>query len=113
MSATLRIFQVDGKRFRHVMNTDRDRVELHDEDDRTLLSYRNGTTVFRQEERLGSLSIDFGDGAPHWIYHALGEESSMTLGPDIDSAKIAISRHFIRTMGLASTDNRKQAARQS
>ena len=41
MSATIKVFYVGDRCFRHVMSSYHDQVELRDEDDETLLTYQH------------------------------------------------------------------------
>ena len=67
MPATIKVFAVGGKCFRHVMNADHDSVELRDEDDRTLLTFSGDAKVFDESGRVGCLNIDFVAGHPCWL----------------------------------------------
>ena len=96
MSAVIKIFHVSGQCFRHVMNPYFDRIELRDESDRTLLSYCDGTKVFADAERLGSFSLCYVDGRPRWFFCETGVDAGLDLGPDLPSAKVELSRRFIR-----------------
>lgn len=96
MSATIKVFAVGDKCFRHVMSADHDSVELRDEDDRTLLTYSGDAKVFDQSGRLGSLEIEFLDGRPRWLFCEKPTESCIGLGPDLPTAKVEISKRYIR-----------------
>lgn len=98
MSAIVKIFKVENKSYRHVMSSYHDRVDLLDEDNRMLLSYRDNEKVFDQNGRLGSLSIDFVDGMPHWAYYATDGKMIPNLGPDILTAAVELSKRYIRQL---------------
>jgi len=96
MSATIKVFYVGDKCFRHVMSSYHDHVELRDEDDETLLIYRDHTKVFDQNGRLGSFNIEHVDGQLHWVYYEMQMEAGVILGPDLTSAEVEVSRRYIR-----------------
>ena len=100
MSATIKVFQVGAKCFKHVMNTDHDRVELRDENDKTLLTYSEDTKVFDLNGPLGNFNIDYIDGKPRWIFYAMADKSCIELGPDLHTAKVEVSKHYIRQLAI-------------
>ena len=97
MSATIKVFYVGDKCFRHVMSSYHDQVELRDEDDETLLTYSDNAKVFDQNGRLGNLSIEYIEGSPHWVYWGIRMDLDMriVLSPDVASAEVEISRRYI------------------
>ena len=99
MSATIKVFNIGGKCFRHVMSSDHDRVELRDEDDKTLLTYSEDSKVFDQSGRLGNFNIDFLDGRPCWVYCEMPLDTCIVLSPDLPTAKVEVSKRYIRQLG--------------
>jgi len=95
MSATIKIFHVGDKCFRHVMSSYHDHVELRDEDDETLLTYSDNTKVFDQNGRLGNFNIEHVEGQLRWVYYDLQLDTRIVLGPDLPSAAVEISRRYI------------------
>lgn len=95
MSATIKVFHVGDKCFRHVMSSYHDHVELRDENDETLLTYSDNSKVFDQHGRLGSLSIEYVDGYPRWVYCETRTNIYIILSPDRDSAEVEVSRRYI------------------
>ena len=100
MSATIKVFAVGDKCFRHVMSADHDSVELRDEDDRTLLTFSGDAKVFNESGRLGCLNIDVLDGHPCWLYCEKPTETCIGLGPDLPTAKVEISKRYIRGLSV-------------
>jgi len=100
MSATIKVFQVGDKCFKHVMSSDHERVELRDEDDRTLLTYSEDDKVYDQRGRLGDFHIDFSDGRPRWLFSPMPSDTCLMLSPDLPSAKLEVSRRYIAQLGL-------------
>ena len=99
MSATIKVFNIGGKCFKHVMSSDHDRVELRDEDDRTLLTYSEDFKVFDQSGRLGNFSIDYFDGQPRWVYCEMHLDTCIVLTPDLPTAEVEVSKRYIRQLG--------------
>ena len=95
MSATIKVFYVEDKQFRHVMSSYHDHVELRNENDEILLTYLDNSKVFDRHGRLGSLSIDYVDGNPHWVYSETQKDVYVILSPDRDSAEVEVSRRYI------------------
>jgi len=98
MSATIKVFYVGDKCFRHVMSSYHDQVELRDEDDETLLTYSDNTKVFDQNGRRGSFNIEHLEGQLHWVYYEMQVDTRIVLGPDLPSAELEISRRYIRSL---------------
>ena len=96
MSATIKVFYVGDKCFRHVMSSYHDRVELRDEDDETLLTYSDNTKVFDQHGRRGSFQIEHVDGQLRWVYYESQRETRIVLAPDLPSAEVEVSRRYIQ-----------------
>ena len=99
MSATIKVFYVGNKCFRHILSNYHDLVELRDEDDKTLLTYREDTKVFDQSGRLGCFDLDFLDGRLLWIFYELPAENRVALGPDLPTARVEVSKRYIRQTG--------------
>jgi hypothetical protein len=100
MSATIRTFQVDGKCYKHVMNTAIDAVELHDENDAILLVFGADAKVRTPAGRMGDFHIEPIDGALRWIYYDLHHQTCLVLGPDLRTAEVEISRRYLRADNL-------------
>jgi len=98
MSATIKVFYVGDKCFKHVMSSYHDSVELRDEEDKTLLTYNDNAKVFDQRGRLGNFNIDYLNGHPCWVYCEALLEACIALGPDLPSAEVEISKRYIRQM---------------
>lgn len=98
MSATIKVFHVGDKCFRHVMSSYHDQVELRNEDDETLLTYSDNSKVFDQHGRRGSMSIDYIDGAPRWVYCETQNDVYLILSADHISAEVEISRRYIMSL---------------
>ncbi len=64
MTATIKVFRVGAKSFRHVMNTRDDSVELHDENGVILLVYGPDAKVNNQD---GETHYEYGVGASYAI----------------------------------------------
>jgi hypothetical protein len=98
MSATIKVFYVGTKCFKHVMSSYHDCVELRDEEDKILLTYSDGAKVFDQRGRLGNFNIDFFNGRPCWIYCEAPLEACIALGPDLPTAEVEVSKRYIRQL---------------
>jgi len=98
MSATIKVFYVGDKCFKHVMSSYHDSVELRDEEDKILLTYCDDTKVFDRRGRLGNFNIDYLNGQPCWFYCEAPMEACIALGPDLPSAEVEISKRYIRQM---------------
>lgn len=101
MSATIKVFHVGEKCFTHVMNTDRDSVELRDEDDDILLTYGADAKVISQQGRIGDFCIEYLDGQPRWVYYEMPMQTRTVFGPDLRTAEVEISRRYIERSGAA------------
>lgn len=99
MSATIKVFYVGDKCFRHVMSSYHDRVELRDEDDETLLTFSDNTKVFDQHGRRGSFQIERVDWQLRWVYYGMPADSRVVLGADLPSAEVEVSRRYISELG--------------
>ena len=95
MSATIRAFQVDGKCYKHVMNTASDAVELHDENDKILLIFGADAKVSNASERMGNLHIESIDGSLRWVYYDIPRQTCLILSPDRHTAEVEISRRYL------------------
>jgi len=71
MLATIKIFKFGLKCYKHVMNTDRDSVELRDESDGILLNYDADAQVTNRDGRMGNFYIEYVDAQPCWVYYEL------------------------------------------
>lgn len=103
MSATIKVFYVGDKCFRHVMSSYHDLVELRDEDDETLLTYSDNTKVFDHNGRLGSFTIEHVDDQLRWVYYDMQKGTRIVLGADLPSSEVEVSRRYIQGLqpGLA------------
>jgi len=97
MSATIKVFHIGDKCFRHVMSS-YDLVELRNENDETLLTYSDNSRVFDRNGRRGSMSIDYIDGTPRWVYCETQNDVCVVLGADHVSAEVEISRRYIMSL---------------
>lgn len=104
MSATIKVFRVGDKCFKHVMSSELDSVELRDEDDHTLLTYSGDAKVYDKNGRLGHLSIEYLDGQPRWIFCESLLETCLALTPDFPSAAVEVSKRYLRKLGLVQTE---------
>ena len=95
MSATIKVFQVGTKTYKHVMNAYHDSVELHDERDAILLVFGADAKVRDQAGRLGLFHTEYIDGRPHWVYYDMPQQTRMVLSPDLHTAEVEVSRHYL------------------
>ena len=98
MSATIKIFHVGNKSFRHVMSSELDLVELRDEDDKTILTYCADSKVFDQHGRLGKFCLEYVDGQPRWVFCETPIDACVVLGPDLPSAAVEFSKRYLRQL---------------
>ncbi len=105
MSATIKVFYVGDKCFRHVMSSYHDHVELRDEDDETLLTYSDNTKVSNQNGRLGSFNIEQVEGQLRWVYYDMQVDTRIVLGADLPSAEVEVSRRYISKMRTTANDD--------
>ena len=99
MSATIKVFYVGEKCFKHVMSSNHDLIELRDEDDKTILTYSEDSKVFDQSGPRGSFIIDYFEGRPRWIFCEMPAENCIALGPDLPTAKVEVSKRYIKQLG--------------
>ena len=99
MSATRRVFQVDGKSYKHVMNTACDAVELHDENNVVLLVFGADAKVRNDADQMGVFHPESIDGRLHWVYYDIPRQTSLVLSPDRRSAEVEISRRYLDSGG--------------
>lgn len=95
MSATIKVFQVGEKSYRHVMNEYHDSVELQGEGNEVLLVYGADAKVRNSEGRMGDFYIEFLDGQPRWVFYDLPHQLRMVLSPDLHAAEVEVSRQYI------------------
>jgi hypothetical protein len=95
MTATIKIFQVGEKSFRHVMNTRHDSVELRDENDEILLNYGADARVTNQDGRKGHFYVEYLDGQPRWVYYEIPLETRIVYGPDLPMAEVEVSKRYL------------------
>jgi hypothetical protein len=95
MSATIKVFHVGTKCYKHVMNAYHDSVELHDEGDAILLVFEANAKVRNQEGRMGSFHIEYPDGQPRWVYYDTPHQTRTVLSPDLHSAEVEVSKRYI------------------
>ena len=95
MSATIKVFQVDGKCYKHVMNTAIDAVELHDENDVILLVFGADAKVRNHAGRMGDFHVEYIDGEMHWIYYDIPQQTCLILNADRHTAEVEISRRYL------------------
>ena len=95
MSATIKVFQVDNKSYKHVMNASRDSVELQDETNAVLLVFGADAKVRNHLGRLGDFFFEILDGQPRWVYYELPHQAPRVLSPDRHVAEVEVSRHYL------------------
>jgi len=95
MTATIKIFQVGEKCFKHVMNTKHDSVELRDEYDEILLNYGADARVTNQAGHIGNFYFEYLDGQTHWVYYEMPLQTRTVFGPDLPTAEVEVSKRFI------------------
>ncbi len=95
MTATIKVFRVGAKSFRHVMNTRDDSVELHDENGVILLVYGPDAKVNNQDGHMGFFHPEYVDGQLRWVYYERALQTRIVLGPDLHSAEVEVSRRYI------------------
>jgi hypothetical protein len=95
MSATIKIFQVGGKCFSHVMNAYHDSVELRDEVNETLLTYDADARVSNPRGRMGTFHIEYLEGQPCWVYYEMPLQTRTVFGTDLITAEVEVSKRFI------------------
>ena len=95
MSATIKVFHVGEKCFKHVMSAYHDLVELRDEDDEILLVYGADARVSNQEGRMGSFNVEYLDGQQRWVYYEMPLQTRIVLGPDLITAEVEVSKRYI------------------
>lgn len=95
MSATIKVFQVGERHYRHVLDSMHDCVELRDEDNETLLVYGANDKVRNTAGRLGRFLVEFLDGRPRWVYYEMPNETRIVLGPDRHCAEVEVSKRYI------------------
>ena len=95
MSATIKVFQVGDKCYKHVMNEYHDSVELQGEENEVLLVYGADAKVRNSDGRMGDFYIEFLDGQPRWVYYDLPHQSRMVLSPDLHAAEVEVSKQYI------------------
>lgn len=98
MSATIRVFHVGDKCFKHVMSTELELVELKDENDNTILRYCADSRVFDQNGRLGRICLEYVAGQPRWVFCETPIEACVDLGPDLPSAAVEFSKRYLRQL---------------
>ena len=95
MSAIIKIFQVQAKSYKHVLNTAHDSVELQDDSNAVLLVFGADAKVRNHEGRLGDFYFEFFDGLPRWVYYDQLHQSRAVLSPDRHVAEVEVSRRYI------------------
>jgi len=95
MSATIKIFQVGGKSFTHVMNAYHDSVELRDDVNETLLTYDADARVNNSRGRMGTFYIEYLEGQPCWVFYEMPWQTRFVFGTDLLAAEVEVSRRFI------------------
>ena len=95
MSATIKVFQVGGKCFTHVMNSSHDSVELRNQSNDTLLTFGANAKVTNQNGQLGNFIVEYIDGQPCWVYYENRHQIRIVFGPNLHTAEVEVSRRFI------------------
>ena len=104
MTATFKIFQIGEKLFRHVINTQYDSVELRDESEAVLLNYGADARVTNDAGRVGNFYAEYIEGQPRWVYYEMPFETRTVFGPDLSSAEVEVSKHYIGRLGFGTTE---------
>ena len=95
MSATIKVFQVGNKSYKHVMNAYHDAVELRGEENEVLLVYGSDAKVTDREGRMGDFYIEFLDGQPKWVFYDTAHQSRLILSPDRHAAEVEVSKRYL------------------
>ena len=95
MSATIKIFCVGTRSFKHVRNTRDGSVELQDEQGVILLVYDANARVRDREGWMGVFRTESVEGSPHWVYYGRAPQKGVDLGPDLPMAEVAVSRRYL------------------
>ena len=95
MSATIKVFQVGNKSYKHVMNAYHDAVELLGEEDEVLLVYGADAKVTSGNERMGDFYIEFLEGQPKWVFYDAAHQSRTILSPDRHAAEVEVSKRYL------------------
>jgi hypothetical protein len=95
MSATIKVFQVAGKSYTHVMNASHDSVELRDQGNEILLTFGANAKVTNQNGQLGNFIVEYIDGQPRWVYYENLHQMRTVFGPNLHTAEVEVSRRFI------------------
>jgi hypothetical protein len=105
MTVTIKIFHVGLERFRHVVNTRHDSVELRDERDGILLNYAANARVTNHEGLMGNFYVEYVDGQPRWVYYDMPLQTRTVFGPDLPTAELELSRRYIDSFNATATEH--------
>lgn len=105
MSATIKVFQVSGKCYKHVMNNSHDSVELRDQDNEVLLTFGANAKVRNQYGLLGIFNVEYIDGQPRWVFYEGIHQKRTVCGPNRHAAELEVSRRFIGTFDYTASEN--------
>ena len=95
MSATIKVFQVGNKSYKHVMNEYHDAVELLGEENEVLLVYGADAKVTDREGRMGDFYIEVLDGQLKWVFYDTTHQSRLILSPDRHAAEVEVSKRYL------------------
>ncbi len=104
MTATIKIFQVGLKHFKHVMNSRHDSVELRDERDGILLNYGADARVTNHAGLMGNFYVENVDGQPRWVYYEMPLQTRTVFGPDLPTAELEVSRRYLGRFNSLATE---------
>ena len=110
MSATIKVFQVGGKCFTHVMNASHDSVELRDQGDGVLLTYGADAKVRNQNGQLGKFIVEYINGQPRWVYYENFHQIRIVCGPNLHAAEVEVSRRFIGRFDYFEAEHKQAVA---
>lgn len=105
MSATIKVFQVSGKCYSHVMNDSHDSVELRDQENEVLLTFGANAKVTNQYGLLGIFIVEYIDGQPRWVYYESIHHIRSVFGPNLHTAEVEVSRRFIGRFVCTTPEN--------
>ena len=95
MSATIKVFFVDGKCFTHIMNASHDSVKLRDRRNEILLTFGANARVTHRNGQLGNFIVEYIDGQLRWVYYENFRQIRTVFGPNLHTAEVEVSRRFI------------------
>lgn len=111
----VRSFRVGDKRFMHVIfSQSDDRIELKDEEGKTILIYTANCIIMNEEGRVGDLRSEEIDGVDRWVVYEnplhtrhVGEETRLMEG-HLDT-EVMFSKHYLISRGIVAPLNATQS----